>query len=150
MKTSSEPMDTSKQFCPNQACSARGQIGAGNITIHDRKRQRYRCKICKQTFRARRGTMFEGLRKPMELIVIVVTLLSYGCPVQAIVQAFGLDERTVASWRDRAGAHCEEVHHALIETGKLDLVHVQADGFRVKGRNMIVWRGLALMRSIGL
>ncbi len=29
--------------------------------------------------------MFEGLRKPMELIVIVVTLLAYGCPLQAIV-----------------------------------------------------------------
>ena len=54
--------------------------------------------------------MFEGLRKPMELIVIVVTLLSYGCPVQAIGHAFGLDERTVANWRDRAGAHCKQVH----------------------------------------
>jgi len=42
--------------------------------------------------------MFEGLRKPEELIVIVVTLLSYGCPVQAIVHALGLDERTVADW----------------------------------------------------
>jgi hypothetical protein len=150
MQTSSEPMDTSKQFCPNQACSARGQIGAGNITIHDRKRRRYRCKICKQTFCERRGTMFEGLRKPMELIVIVVTLLSYGCPVQAIVHAFGLDERTVASWRDRAGAHCEQVHHALIETGKLDLVHVQADEIRVKGRKLIAWMGLAMMVSTRL
>ena len=45
--------------------------------------------------------MLEGLRKPTELIVIVVTRLSYGCPVQAIVKAFGPDERTVASWRDR-------------------------------------------------
>ncbi len=50
--------------------------------------------------------MFEGLRKPEELIVIVVTLLTYGCPVQAIVHALGLDERTVADWRDRAGAQC--------------------------------------------
>src|SRR6266487_1159451 len=150
MQTSSEPMDTLKQFCPNEACSARGKIGAGNITIHDRKRQRYRCKTCKQTFSARRGTMFEGLRKPMELIVIVVTLLSYGCPVQAIVHAFGLDERTVASWRDRAGAHCEQIHHALIETGKLDLVHVQADEIRVKGRKMIAWMGLAMMVSTRL
>jgi transposase-like protein len=90
-------MDTWKQFCPNLACSARGEIGGGTITIHDRKRQRYRCKSCKQAFRARRGTMSEGLRKPMELIVIVVTLLAYGCPVQAIVHAFGLDERTVES-----------------------------------------------------
>src|SRR5258708_4755124 len=150
MQTSSEPMDTSKQFCPNQACSARGQIGVGNITIHDRKRQRYRCKICKQTFSERRGTMFEGLRKPMELIVIVVTLLSYGCPVQAIVHAFGLDERTVASWRDRAGAQCEQVHQALIETGKLDLVQVQADEIRVKGRSTIAWMGLAIMVSTRL
>ncbi len=77
--------------------------------------------------------MFEGLRKPRELIVIVVTLLSYGCPVQAIVHAFGLDERTVASWRDRAGEQCERVHQALIETGQLDLVHVQADEIRIKG-----------------
>jgi transposase-like protein len=60
-------MDASKQFCPNQACSARGKTGEGNIAIHDRKRQRYRCKSCKQTFSARRGTMLEGLRKPTEL-----------------------------------------------------------------------------------
>ena len=86
--------------------------------------------------------MFEGLRKPMELVVIVVTLLSYGCPVQAIVHAFGLDERTVASWRDRAGVHCEQVHQALVESGKLDLIHVQADEIRVKGRNMIAWMGV--------
>jgi hypothetical protein len=71
---------------------------------------------------AREGTMFAGLRKPTELVVIVVTRLSYGCPIQARVQAFGLDERTVASWRERAGKHCEQVHHALVEQGQLDLV----------------------------
>jgi hypothetical protein len=86
----------------------------------------------------------------MELMVIVVTLLSYGCPVQAIVHAFGLDERTVASWRDRAGAQCEQVHQALIETAKLDLVHVQAEEIRVKGRNTIAWMGLAMMVSTRL
>lgn len=145
-----EPMEPSKQFCPHSTCCARGQIGAGNITIHDRKRQRYRCKSCKQTFSARRGTMLEGLRKPTEVILIVVTLLSYGCPIQAIVHAFGLDERTVARWRDRAGSHCEHIHHALVETGKLDLVHVQADEIRVKGRNMIAWMGLAMMVSTRL
>lgn len=71
--------------------------------------------------------MLEGLRKPTELIVIVVTLLAYGCPLQAIVHAYDLDERMVARWRDRAGTHCQHVHHALIEQGNLDLLHVQAD-----------------------
>jgi hypothetical protein len=87
--------------------------------------------------------MVEGLRKPTELIIIVITLLSYGCPVQA----FGLDERTVADWRDRAGHHCQQVHRAVVEQGKLDLVHVQADEIRVKGRKMIAWMGFAMMVS---
>jgi len=148
--TTKEPMDTSTQFCPNLACSARGQIGQGNIRVHDRKRQRYRCKICQQTFSARRGTMFEGLRTSTELIVIVVTLLAFGCPVQAIVQAYGLDERTVASWRDRAGKQCQRVHQALVEQGQVDLVQVQADEIRVKARGMIAWMGLAIMVSTRL
>ena len=94
--------------------------------------------------------MMEGLRKPTELIVIVVTLLAYGCPIQAIVHAFGLDERTVASWRDRAGQQSKSVHHALIEQGSLDLMHVQADEIRVKGRRMVAWMGLAIMVSTRL
>jgi IS1 family transposase len=150
MKTQTEPMDASKQFCPNLDCKARGQVGQGNIVIHSRKRPRYRCKTCGKTFSAKEGTMFAGLRKPRELIVIVVTLLAYGCPVQAIVHAFDLDERTVASWRDRAGKHCEQVHHALVEQGQLDLVHVQADEIRVKGHQLIAWMGLAMMVSTRL
>jgi transposase-like protein len=69
-------MDPSKAFCPSSTCSARGQIDQGTIVIHDRKRQRYRCKVCKKPFSARRGSMFEGLRKPVDVIVIVVTLLT--------------------------------------------------------------------------
>src|SRR5437773_12299627 len=94
--STTEPMDPSKQFCPNSACSARGLIGAGNIGVHSDQPQRYRCRTCKKTFSARRGTMMEGLRTPTELVVIVVSLLAYGCPIQAIVHAYGLDERTVA------------------------------------------------------
>ena len=150
MEKQTEPMDASKQFCPNEACSARGQIGAGNIRIHGYHPQRYRCHACQKTFSARRGTMLEGLRKPSDVIVIVVTLLAYGCPIQAIVHAYGLDERTVASWRDRAGKQCQNVHHALIEQGRLDLVHVQADEIRVKGRAMIAWMGLTMMVSTRL
>ncbi len=77
--------------------------------------------------------MVEGLRQPLELIVMVVTLLTSGCPIPAIVQAFGLDERTVAQGRDRAGAHCQQVQQQLIEQGQLDLIHMQADEIRVKG-----------------
>ncbi len=94
--------------------------------------------------------MFAGLRKPEELIVLVVTLLAYGCPVQAIVHALGLDERTVARWQERAGAHCQKIHEDQVMQGKLDLVHVQADEIRVKGCKIIPWMALALMVSTRL
>jgi len=88
--------------------------------------------------------MLEGLRKPRELIFLVVGLLSYGCPVQAIVQVFGLDERTVAAWRDRAGQQCQRVQQAVVQQGQLSLTHVQADEIRVKGKKGIFWMGLAM------
>ncbi len=84
------------------------------------------------------------------VIVIVVTLLAFGCPVQAIVQAYSLDERTIASWRDRAGKQCQRVHQAIVEQGQVDLVHVQADEIRVKARGMVAWMGLAIMVSTRL
>jgi transposase-like protein len=88
--------------------------------------------------------MLEGLRKPAELIFLVVGLLSYGCPVQAIVHVFGLDERTVAAWRDRAGQQCQRVQQAVVQQGQLTLTHVQADEIRVKGKKGIFWMGLAM------
>ena len=149
-KHNTEQMNASQVFCPNLDCTARGKVGEGNIVIHSRSRPRYRCKTCGKTFSAQTGTMFAGLRKPMELMVIVVTLLAYGCPIQAIVQAFSLDERTVASWRDRAGKHCHQVHEALVQQEQLDLVQGPPDEIRVKGYKMIAWMGLAMMVSTRL
>src|SRR6266849_11117089 len=144
-KDTTEPMDTSKVFCPNAMCSARGQREQGTIVIHDRKRQRYRCKTCKQTFNARRGTMFEGLRKPVELIVIVVTLLAYGCPLQAIVHAYDRDCRTVARYQKQVGNHCQKVHEERVMQKHLDLQHVQADAHPGQSlRVLIPWIAMAL------
>ena len=99
-------MDPQTIFCPNLACPARGQVGKGNIGVHSRKERRYKCSVCGKTCAESKGTVFYRLRKAQDLVVIVVTLLAYGCPVQAIVMAFGLHERTVASWQARSGTHC--------------------------------------------
>lgn len=86
----------------------------------------------------------EGLRTPAEVVLRVIILLAYGCPTQAIVHAYGVDERTVAEWHKRAGKHCQQVHHAIVEQGRVDAHHVQADEIRVKGCKMIAWMGLAI------
>ena len=86
----------------------------------------------------------EGLRSPSELVIIVVILLAYGCPVQAIVHAYGLDERTVAEWQRRAGKRCQHVHQAIVEQAKVSPSQVQADGIRAKGRKLVMWMGMAI------
>src|SRR5437588_5093255 len=92
------PMDATKVFCPNPACPARGQIGKGNLTVHDRKKRRYRCKICKKPFSEPQGTPFYRLRTSVETVVRVLKLMAQGCPLQAIVFAFEIDERPVMNW----------------------------------------------------
>lgn len=74
---------------------------------------------------------------------MVVTLLSHGCPTQAIVAAFGLDERTVAAWHERAAQQCQQVHEHLVEQPR-DLGEVQADELRVKRQGAVVWMALAI------
>jgi transposase-like protein len=136
-------MDPQTVFCPNTRCLASGQIGKGNIHVHSHQEQRYRCDVCGKTFAATTGTPFYRAHKPPEEVVRVVTLLAYGCPPQAIVHAFGWDERTVSRYEQEGGQHCEEVHDHLVAQPR-DLVQVQADEIRVKVQGMIVWLAMAL------
>jgi hypothetical protein len=137
-------MNPTTAFCPNWHCHARGQIGQGNIGIHSRQEQRFICHECHQTFSATTGTVFYRLRTSAATVVIVVTLLAHGCPVQAIVAAFGFDERTVSDWWARAGRQGQAVHEYLVEQPR-DLGQVQADEIRVKKQGGIVWMALAMM-----
>jgi len=137
-------MDLTTTFCPNWNCHARGHIGRGTIGIHSRKEQRFICHACHKTFSTTTGTVFYRLRTSAETVVLVVTLLAHGCPVQAIVAAFGCDERTVAAWWARSGRQGQAVQEYLVEHPR-DLGQVQADEIRVKKQGGIVWMALAMM-----
>ena len=142
-------MDPQTVFCPNLACPARGRVGAGNIHVHSRKERRYRCDVCTKTFAETTGTLFYRLHKCKDVITLILTLLAYGCPLQAVVVAFGLDERTVKAWLTLAGHHCEHVHELLVQQPR-DLGHVQADEIRAQMQNAVVWLAMALQVSTRL
>jgi transposase-like protein len=136
-------MDPATVFCPNPDCPARGQTGQGNIGIHSRKDQRLICTQCHKTFALTKGAAFYRLRTPAEMVSLVITLLAHGCPLQAIVVAFGFDERTVAAWFARAGRQAQAVQEHLVEQPQA-LGQVQADEIRVKQQGKISWMALAL------
>ena len=142
-------MDPQQAFCPNLDCPARGQVGEGNITSHGRKRARYHCKVCGQTFSARRGTPFYRRRSSETLMTQVLTVVAHGCPIAAIEATFGLQARTVRAWIAAAGQHAQAIQVHLVEQPR-DLRQVQADEIRVKTQRGILWMALALMVSTRL
>ena len=143
-------MHPQAQFCHNLDCPARGQVGKGNIVVHSKKEKRYRCQVCGRTFTARKGTALFGLKKSDEQVVTVLTLLAYGCPVAAVVAAYGLDVRTVRAWQQKAGAHCQGVHEHFLGQSPLELGQVQADEIKVKTQSGWLWMAMALMVSTRL
>lgn len=143
-------MNPEQLFCPNIDCPSRGQAGKGNIRVHSQKEKRCLCVVCGKSFAVTKGTLFYRLRTDPQMVMWVIVLLAYGCPLQAIVKAFGFDERTVKSWWQRAGAHCERMHEHVVGQRQLDLQQVQADEIKVKVQGGHLWLAMAIMVSTRL
>ena len=139
-------MNPTTVFCPNLACPARGQTGQGNIGIHSRREKRFICTECRKTFTTTKGTAFYRLRTSAETVTRVVTLMAHGCPLQAVVVAFEVDERTVADGVRRAGVQGQAVQEHVVEHPR-DLGQVHADEICVKKQGGVVWMALAMMVS---
>ena len=137
-------MDPRQQWCHNPSCRAYGRLGEDHVVIHSQKERRYQCKRCRRTFTETTDTPFYRMHKPKWLVVAMVTLLAHGCPLQAIVAAFGIDERTLARWQRESGLQCKRVHQHMVEAGRVELLQVQADEIRVKAVGGIYWLACAL------
>ena len=142
-------MNPQEIWCPNLDCPARGQTGKGTIGVHSKKERRYRCHVCHKTFGARTGTIFHRRRTDEALIIVVITLVSWGCPLVALEHAFGLQPQTIRAWLEAAGGHAEAVHHEQVVQPR-DLGQVQADEVRVTTQCGIVWLAMAMMVSTRL
>jgi transposase-like protein len=140
-----KPMNSQGVFCLNLDCHARGQIGKGNIRVHSQTEERWICDECKKTFRNTKGTIFYRLRTDAHTVMLVITLLAWGCPLKAIVNAFGFHEKTVKAWWRRSGEHCRVMHEHVIGGSRLDLKQVQADEIKGKGFGQTIWIAMAMM-----
>jgi len=137
--TTLPPLRPELAVCPTPSCAASGRIG-----IHSRIKRRYKCHACGTTFADTLGTPLYRLKSPLWVVRIVVTLLAFGCPIPAIVAAFGLDERTVTAWQQKAGQHAKQVQEALVCQGQVDLGQVQGDELYLKTQRGTVWMATAM------
>lgn len=80
----------------------------------------------------------------MWVVIIIMTLRAYGCPIPAIVAAFGRDERTVAAWDTKVGQHTKQVQEDIVCQGNVDLGQVQADELYGKTQGGKLWIATAM------
>ncbi len=133
------PMRPELVVCPKSECGASGRIG-----VHSHAKRQYICHACNKTFAETTGTMRYDLKHPAWLVLLILALLAYGCPVPAIVLAFGLDERTVADWQLKAGRHAKTVQEQVVCHGQVDVGQVQADELYTKTQAGPVWIATAM------
>lgn len=120
------PMNPRSYGCTNKNCTLYEQVENNKLVIHSQKEKRLKCTCCGKTFSIRKGTGFYRLRYSEETIVIVMILLAFGCPAQAIVQAFNIDYRTLDRWAKHFGATSRSLHKYWCLAIFKD-VHIQAD-----------------------
>src|SRR5215210_4688558 len=133
------PMRPELVVCPKSDCGASDRIG-----IHSHQERRNICHTCDRTFAETTGTLLYGLKHPIWLVLIVLTLLAHGCPTPAIVAAFALSERTVADWHLKAGQHAKTVHQQVVCQGQVDVGQVQADELYTKTQAGPIWIASAM------
>jgi transposase-like protein len=144
-------MNPSEHFCTNLDCPLRGLTQQGNLWIHSRHPLRLRCKQCGMTFRPTKNTPFYRLQYEATFVTQMVALISYGCPLQAIVQVFHIEERTLSRWCDRAGDHAQQFHQSEVQTSRVDTQHVQADELQAKlPSRQRVWMAMAIATEFRL
>ena len=139
LNTTLPPMRPELVVCPNSDCGASGRIG-----VHSTKERRYICHTCGKTFAETSGTPLFGLKHPLWVVGVVLALLACGCPVPAVVFAFGLDERTVADWQSKAGQHAKTVQQQLVCQGAVDVGQIQADELYTKTQAGPIWIATAM------
>jgi transposase-like protein len=125
-------IDTSMFFCPYDECSNYGKvdvdnqiIGSGRYGKH--QTQLLKCKVCRRTFSARRGTPLFELKTDEQTFYDVIACLAEGNGIRATGRIKNVDKDTVASWLEKASQHVEAVSRYLMVN--LHFEAVQLDEF---------------------
>jgi len=93
----------------------------------------------------RRGPSLKICTNPSWAVVLVLKLLAYGCPPQAIVEALYMDERTVADWQAKAGQKGKQVQKEIVCNGQVELGQAQMDELCVNTQNGRAWMATAMV-----
>lgn len=119
----------SSQYCDTPSCSHYQQVLAGNIKTYCRKHNQVYCNgSCQgKPFVVTKGTIFYGLKTPLQKVVEVLCTLAGGMGLNNTCSLHGVTADAVLEWLVKAGSHVDELTAYMV--GDLHLDQVQIDEF---------------------
>jgi hypothetical protein len=115
------------QFCDNESCEYYGKIGGGNIKINSREHGQVYCNKCDNIWVITKDTFFFGLKKPVDIILKTLKLLSEGMGLRAVCRSMNVTADAVLDWVVKAADHVNEVSVYL--KNEMQLTQCQIDEF---------------------
>jgi transposase-like protein len=86
--------------CPHCLCEQIEEIKS-YATINNGSRKLFKCIACQAIFSETKGTLLEGLKKPISLLINVFKARSEGMSLNATCRLFGISKNTLLDWERR-------------------------------------------------
>lgn len=114
----------SSQYCDNESCSHYNKPDAGNIKINSRAKGQVYCNNCGNRWVLTKGTMFFGIRTPIEKVVKVLLCLSRGMGLRNTCRQEEVTADSALNWIDKAAKHTNEFTAYMQRDMHLDQVQI--------------------------
>lgn len=115
------------QYCDNEDCCCYNQAEKDNIRINSRSKGQVYCNVCGNRWVLTKGTMFFGLRTPIDKVVNVLLCLTRGMGLNNTCRQEKVTADSILSWISKAAQHANEFTQYMQQ--EMHLEQVQIDEF---------------------
>ncbi|MBU0578096.1 hypothetical protein KJ742_07420 [Patescibacteria group bacterium] len=91
----------SQQSCRNKSCSNYGKNDKKSISVHDKKQDRLRCKLCGKTWSAHYKEFHYGLHTDLTKIRRAIDMIRAEIPIRKIARLIDVSAGTVMRWKKK-------------------------------------------------
>ena len=114
----------SHQYCDNSLCACYNQVGLNNIKINSRPKGQVYCNICKNIWVLTKGTMFFGLKTPIDKVIKTLRLLVRGMGLRNASRQEKVTADSILDWIEKASKHANEFTEYMQQYMHLDQVQI--------------------------
>ena len=91
----------SQQSCSQKFCRNYGKNNGDSVAVHDKKHNRFRCRVCGKTWSAHSQEFHYGLRTELIKVRRVLDLLKVGIPIRTVAKFVKVGSSTVMRWKKK-------------------------------------------------